>query len=140
LPAYDGPAHHAPEAHVAIPPEPIQELLPRANLIVEAEVSAVLSTGPRPPQVKAREGATSVPNKVASQVVKLKVKRALKGQASGELTVDKPEADYALAEGNKGAFFLEQVKGAANMTIIGRWGPDTYRVDSVERALKELGG
>lgn len=119
---------------MAIPPEPLQELLPQAALIVDAEVLEVVSQGPQPPIPDHPKGATSVPGKTPSQVVKLKVKRALKGKVQGELTVDKPEGDYVLTKGNKGPFLLKQEKG--NTVIIGRYGPDTYRMDTIEAALK----
>ena len=126
---------------MAIPPEPIQEVLPRASLIVVAEVTKVVSSGPEPPKVNKPEGWTSTGQKVASQVVVLKVQRVLKGELdaaakkSMELTVTKPEAEYALRETNKGAFLLER-KGS-EWQIIGRYGPDSYRVEYIEKALKE---
>ena len=120
---------------MAIPPEPLQELLPQAALIVDAEVLEVVSQGEQPPIPEHKKGATSVPSKSPAQVVKLKVKRALKGKApQGDLTVDKPEGDYVLSKGNKGAFLLKMAKG--NPIIIGRYGPDTYRMDTIEAALK----
>ncbi|MEW5851331.1 MAG: hypothetical protein AB2A00_21260 [Myxococcota bacterium] len=121
---------------MAIPPEPIQELLPQATLIVEAQVSEVISTDAFPPQPKAKPGATSVPGKTPKQVVKLKITRVIKGNASGEITVTKPEGHYMLSVGNKGPFLLKDDQ--PNPVIIGRYGPDTYTVQSIEHTLKQL--
>lgn len=123
---------------MALPPEPIEELLAASSAVVEAEVVRVLSHGAPPPKpAHARDGATSVGTKAAEQVVVLKVTRALKGAVPvGELTVEKPLAAYALAAGNKGAFFLQDTR--PKPTILGRYGPDTYRVESVDFVLGKL--
>jgi hypothetical protein len=126
---------------MAIPPEPIQELLARASLVVEAEVTRVLSTGKTPPALPAEPGTGDSHRPVASQTVLLKVSRVLHGSHPGApdaaLTVVKPEAKYALKAGNRGAFFLEKV--GDELDIIGRYGPDTYKVASVEKALRDKG-
>ena len=127
-------------AAMAKPPEPLVEILPRASLIVEAEVSAVISTGDAPPPSDAPPGYTSTGHQVASQVVELKIGRVLKGelpaaaQQSKTLKVTKPVAGYALRTGNKGPFLLEQQKDG--WLIIGRYGPDSYRLEVLEQALK----
>ena len=119
---------------MALPPEPLQELLFDATAVVEAEVVEVLESGPEPqppPHAKhLKPGATSVGYLSAAQKVRLKVKRALKGESAAELVVDKPEAPYLLAPGHRGAFFLEGER------ILGRYGPDTHSVAAIERALK----
>ena len=77
---------------MAKPPEPIEEVLPQATWVVEAEVAEVLSTGPKPPAPpNAKPGATSVGYKSASQQVKLKVTNVLRGEKTSELVVQKPE-------------------------------------------------
>jgi hypothetical protein len=118
---------------MAIPPEPLAELLEESNHVVDAEVARVLETGPAPEQPAAKEGATSVGYKTPTQVVELTIHRTLKGTAKGTITVHKPQAGYALKAGNKGAFFLKD--GVPHATILGRYGPDTHRVDLVEHAL-----
>jgi hypothetical protein len=119
---------------MAIPPEPIQEILPQAAWVLDAEVLEVLSTGAAPPPVKAAYGATSTGKKAPSQVVKLKVKRVLQGKAgTSELVVEKPEATYALRAGNKGPFLLD---ASTPPKILGRHGPDNYDFPTVEKALK----
>ena len=66
---------------MAIPPEPIENVLPQASWVVDAEVAEVISTGPAIPKVKAAEGSTSTGQKSSSQQVKLKVKRTMHGSA-----------------------------------------------------------
>ena len=69
----------------------------------------------------------------------LKIRRVIKGSldttAMDELTVTKPVAGYALAPTNKGAFMLQKLP--EGWEIIGRYGPDTYKVESVIKALSQ---
>ena len=117
---------------MAKPPEPIDEVLPRARWVVDAEVAEVMRNGPMPPRKEAPAGATSVGNKSQSQTVKLKVKRVLLGEpGTTELVAEKPEAGYALRAGNHGPFILDESK-----TILGRYGPDSYSWQKIEAALK----
>ena len=116
---------------MAKPPELIEEVLPNAMWVVDAEVQEVLETGPQPPKPEAPPGATSVGYKTASQKVKLKVKRVLKGDAITELVVEKPEAGYALRAGNHGPFLIDSHKA-----ILGRYGPDSWSFERIEKALK----
>jgi len=118
---------------MALPPEPLAELLKDSSVVVVAEVSQVVETGPAPEQPKAKPGATSVGYKAPSQVLVLKVGKALKGKAAGSITVAKPVAGYALKAGDKGAFFLQD--GQPHASILGRYGPDTHPVAAVEHAL-----
>ncbi len=115
---------------MAMPPEPLRDVLPQAAWVVEGVVSEVLSVGPTPPAPSALAGATSRGVKVASQSVKLKVTRLLRGEAASELTVTKPEAGYALKAGDKGPFLID-----AQKNILGRYGPDSYALADVEGAL-----
>ena len=117
---------------MAKPPEPIEDVIPRARWVVDAEVAEVLKNGPMPPKKEAPAGATSVGHKSQAQTVKLKVKRVLFGDASlQELVVEKPEAGYALRAGNHGPFLIDESK-----TILGRYGPDSYSWEKIEKALK----
>ncbi len=116
---------------MALPPEPIEELLPKATWVVEAEVKAVLSEGAAPPRPeKAQPGATSVGYQSASQTVTLTITRTLRGEKTAELIVEKPVAGYSLKAGNKGPFLIDATK-----TILGRYGPDTWNLGRVEKAL-----
>lgn len=118
---------------MALPPEPLQELLPHATWIVEAEVVEVLSTGEQPPRVSAPAGWTDTGQKVASQRVRLKVTRVLRGAPVEELVVDKPVAAYALRPGNKGPFLLDAAQPTP--VILGRYGPDSYALARLEASL-----
>src|SRR5437667_321507 len=121
---------------MAKPPEPIENVLPKAVLVLDAEVKEVLSTGPMPPKVEARAGASDIGQKTASQVVKLSVKRVLKGDTKAtEIVAEKPEAGYALRAGNKGPFLLDGSR--PNPIILGRYGPDSYAFSKIEAALKK---
>ncbi|MBX7115550.1 MAG: hypothetical protein K1X64_14570 [Myxococcaceae bacterium] len=115
---------------MAIPPEPLRDLLPQAAWVVEGVVTEVLAVGSAIPPPSAAPGATSRGVKVASQTVKLKVTRLLRGPASSELTVTKPEAGYALKAGDQGPFLID-----AQKNILGRYGPDSYALAEVEQAL-----
>ncbi|MBX5483317.1 MAG: hypothetical protein IRZ16_15965 [Myxococcaceae bacterium] len=120
---------------MAIPPEPIEEVLPEAAWVVDAEVKEVVSVGPRPPTIEAKPGATSVGQKTASQVVRLTVKRVLRGTDVKELTVEKPEAGYALRAGNHGPFVIKDAK--PHPVILGRYGPDSWSWGKIEAALSQ---
>jgi len=115
---------------MAKPPEPIEDVLPQAAWIVDAEVTEVLKTGAAPAKVQAPPGTTSTGQKTASQTVKLKVKRVIKGEDVTELVVEKPEAGYALAKGHHGPFLIDSTR-----TILGRYGPDSYSFSRIEKAL-----
>lgn len=128
---------------MAIPPEPIQELLPQAALIVEAAVSAVLEQGPNPIPSNAAVGHTSKGSKVGWQRVALSDVRLIKGTLpslddAGNLVVRKPTAAYALREGAKGAFLLAADVESGDWIILGRYGPDTYRVATIEKAVEHF--
>lgn len=114
---------------MAKPPEPIDEVLPLAVFVVDAEVTQVVSEGPQPPKV-GKPGETSTGQLSKSQVVKLKVNKALHGKPPAVLTVNKPEAGYSLREGNHGPFLID-----AKNNILGRYGPDSYSMERVEKAL-----
>jgi len=116
---------------MALPPEPINDVLPHASWIVDGEVVEILSTGAPVPDVDAPPGATSTGQKSSSQQVRLKVKRMLFGSEVTELTVEKPEAGYMLRAGNHGPFLIDSAK-----RILGRYGPDSYSFERIEKALK----
>jgi hypothetical protein len=123
---------------MAKPPEPLEEVLPLAVWVVDAEVVEVLKTGPKPPSPelppKAKKGITSLGVKNAAQTVKLKVKRVLRGDAVKELVVEKPVGSYMLRAGNHGPFLVDRAKG-----ILGRYGPDSYSFAKLEAAIGAQG-
>jgi hypothetical protein len=116
---------------MAIPPEPLEELIADARSIVLGKVVAIVSTGPMPPQrKKTHPGEVDIGNKKPSQRVKLSVERVLKGPAPSEIEIDKPESGYTLEVGETGPFFIGEGK------IIGRYGPATHTLAKIEAALK----
>lgn len=117
---------------MAKPPEPIEEVLPNAAWVVDAEVIEVLKTGTTPPRPKAPAHASDIGVKSASQQVKLKVNNVLKGEPVKEMIVNKPEAGYMLTEGNHGPFLIDETN-----TILGRYGPDSYSFERLKGALKK---
>ena len=97
---------------MALPPEPIEEVLPQAALIVEAEVESVLESGPAIRSAEAAPGATSVPGRDApQQTVKLRVTKV-----------------------HKGPFLLDDSR--PHPVILGRYGPDSWNLERILGALK----
>jgi hypothetical protein len=115
---------------MAKPPEPLEDLLPQALWVVDAEVLEVLASGPTPPRRDAPPGSTSVGNQAPTQRVKLSVKKVLRGEPVTELVVEKPAAGYALKAGDKGPFLVD-----GNKVILGRYGPDSWHPDRIAVAL-----
>ena len=115
---------------MAIPPEPLAVVLPLASAVVIAEVVAVENNADG--VVLGPDAPPSSPRAIHSQRVKLKVSRVLRGGPVTEVEVLKPIGDYALRVGNHGAFLLD---GRTPPVILGRYGPDTYRVADLEAQL-----
>jgi hypothetical protein len=122
---------------MAIPPEPLEEVLPKAVWVVEGEVKEVLSTGPPvAPTGPVRPNMTSAPTQASAQRIRLAVRRVLRGDlAAKELVVQKPPAGYAVRTGTHGAFLLDGTR--PEPIILGRYGPDTYPLGEVEDAVKQ---
>ncbi len=123
---------------MAKPPEPIEDVLPAADTGVLAEVLRIVEAAPQPQYAPTQ--ATDVPSVAARQVVELKVSAVLFGRGLVEGAVVKavkPAGDYALRAGNRGPFLLSA--GEAGLQILGRYGPDTWREDTVRRAAVALG-
>ena len=120
---------------MAIPPEPLEELLPAAARIVDAEVVEVVSLGPEEPKPPPHaRGASSVPVRSRSQVLALTVRRVLRGPPEPvRLLVQKPPGAYLARVGVRGIFLLDA--GQPQPTILGRYGPDNYGPEEVEAAL-----
>lgn len=124
---------------MAIPPDPIDEVLPQANAAVLAEVQRVLEQAPMSPELG--DPRASDARTVASrQVVELKVTGVLFGDSvktGATVRAVKPAGAYALRAGNKGPFLLTG-KGDA-VEILGRYGPDTYPEELIRKAMGKLG-
>ncbi len=123
---------------MAIPPDPIDDVLSDTDAAVIAAVTRVVVQDPQPPFPKAEPGATSVPGKVARQVVELEVSEVLFGSVKPgtKLQVVKPAGSYTLSAGNGGPFLLK-LKGEAE--IVGRYGPDSYSREKIVQAARQAG-
>lgn len=119
---------------MAKPPEPLEEILPLTQLIVDAEVAEITS------EDKVEASSKDVPK----QVVVLKVKRVVRGKLSDAdqkamtLTVTKPKAPYKLRVGVKGPWLLSVDAKTGERTILGRYGPDSWTFEKLDAKLKEL--
>ena len=117
-----------------MPPEPVEELLPKAKFVVEASVARVLYQGEKPERDTEQNVAGPIPAD-RCQVVQLDVTRRVAGADPGtSITVVKPLAPYVLKAGQStsGTAFL--VAGGDPLPIIlGRYGP--YPTPEVEAAL-----
>ena len=118
----------------ALPPEPVEELLPKAKFVVEASVARVLYQGEKPERDTEKNVAWPIPAD-RCQVVQLDVTRRVAGAYPGtSITVVKPLAPYVLKAGQStsGTAFL--VAGGDPFPIIlGRYGP--YPSPEVEAAM-----
>jgi hypothetical protein len=118
----------------ALPPEPVEELLPKAKFVVEADVARVLYQGEKPERETEENVAGPIPPD-RCQVVQLDVTRRVTGADPGtSITVVKPLAPYTLEAGQSTSGMAFVVQGADPFPIIlGRYGP--YPVAEVEAAL-----
>jgi len=116
---------------MAKPPEPLEQILPDAFLVVEATVKEVVATGPKPPEPDKPKEWSDRGTLNASQELVLDVKRVLRGKHDGDLKVTKPEAGYMVKAGTKGAWLVDK-----NHVVLGRYGPDTWALEKVVAACK----
>ena len=118
----------------ALPPEPVEELLPKAKYVLEASVARVLYQGDKPDRGGRKNLAGPIPPE-RCQVVRLDVTRMIAGADPGtSITVVKPLAPYLLKAGQStsGTSFLVE-GGDPYPIILGRYGP--YPSQDVEAAL-----
>jgi hypothetical protein len=118
----------------ALPPEPVEELLPKARFVVEARVARVLYRGETPERDTDENVAEPLPPE-RCQVVELEVTRRVTGADPGtSIQVVKPLAPYLLKAGQStsGMAFLVQ-SADPYPVILGRYGP--YPSAEVEAAL-----
>jgi hypothetical protein len=123
-------------APTALPPTPLPDLLPATQIAVVARVAAVLYQGSRPRTPHRPPGFVGPIPPARCQVVRLAVRRTLKGAPPETLVVVKPTAPYTLAVSRRlqaGTFLLD---GAAPYpTILGNYGPSSYAPSDVAAAL-----
>ncbi len=123
------------EVPMAKPPEPLEEIFPLTAIILDAEVKAVQRSDPDDdPQGK----------DLPRQAVVLTVKRVLRGALSAaeetarEVVATKPKAPFTLKAGIKGPYLLAVDAKTGERTILGRYGPDSWSFEKIERKLAEL--
>lgn len=124
---------------MALPPEPIQELLPLATVIAMARVTRVVEQAeqaPLPERDSRIKGGSA--GMLAEQLVSLEVTELLRGdgpEPGAELMAVKPPGAYTLVAGVSGPFLLQPHAEPQRYTILGRYGPDSYRRHVIEAAL-----
>ena len=128
---------------MALPPDPIDEVLPQAQAVVVAEVDEILFRA-RQEDVPQSEDPymVDIPRDLPLQRVRLKISEVLDGsQVSGGQAVEavKPPGEYVLRAGVSGPFLLHWKEGETQPTILGMYGPDTYSLRVVKVALKAHG-
>ena len=124
---------------MAIPPEPIDELLPLTDAAVIAKVTKILHQGkqdfiPNPKE----EDAVDIPRDLPDQLVTLSIKKVLFGDfvtVNESFNVIKPAGDYVLREGVEGPFLIYRGKEDKEPVIAGRYGLDTYPLFVIEDAI-----
>jgi hypothetical protein len=126
------------EIGMAKPPEPLEEIFPHTTVILDAVVSSVVSEDkPKAPD------APDVPR----QVITLEVNRVLRGAlppskgpkaAKISVNVVKPVSVYKLRPGVKGAWLLAHDAKTGELTILGRYGPDSWTFEKIDAKLAEL--
>lgn len=129
---------------MAIPPEPLQSVLFDAKAVVVGEVVAVDATGPLPAQREVKKGMTDVGNLAPWQRVTLRVDAVLSPGKDGvdvkkgaTVAVLKPEAAYVVDKGTVGPFLLGAPGDDGLPPILGRYGPDSWRLELVEKACRK---
>lgn len=125
---------------MAIPPEPIDEVLPEAECAVVAEITRVLSQGEQDvvPEVGEEDGIVDTPRVLPWQRIILHVKDVLFGDLAAkgdELEVLKPPGNYTLRADIEVPFLLAQ--DDEDIVIIGRYGPDTYSLNEIKAAAQK---
>ena len=118
----------------ALPPEPVDQLLPKAKYVLEGSVARVLYQGDKPDRGGRKNVAGPIPPE-RCQVLQLDVTRMIAGADPGtSITVVKPLAPYVLKAGQstRGTSFLVE-GGDPYPIILGRYGP--YPSPEVEAVL-----
>lgn len=123
---------------MALPPDPIDEVLPQASAAVVAQVGSILFQDEQAfvPQVGDTD-IVDVPRELPLQKATLQIKEVLFGSltSSGQtLEVRKPAGEYVLRAGVEGPFLLSQTDdGVAE--IVGLYGPDTYSLHQIKASI-----
>lgn len=124
---------------MALPPEPLDELLPQAKTCIDALVKSIVHSEPQTLFAESDDPSmVDMPRELPAQTVLLTVQSTLFGQKYAEqqeIEVLKPAGDYTLREGIKGYFLLAQTDEGP-LQILGRYGPDNYSPTALQAAIK----
>lgn len=127
---------------MAMPPDPIDEVLPQADAAYVAEVTQILH---QDEQEKVPElsdpGDVDIPRDLPAQTVELRIAERLFGDLAGvgdTITVSKPAGEYVLRAGVQGPFLLAR-QDDNTPVIIGLYGPDTYSLRVLKAAIQKHG-
>lgn len=128
--------HSILETAMALPPEPIDTVLSDTRAAVVGEVVEVTATGPALPHREGKKGEKDLGNQAPWQRVKLRVDAVLHGAPGTDaIEVLKPEGAYLVDVGTKGPFLLGAPGEDGLAPILGRYGPDTWRLEVVQGAF-----
>jgi hypothetical protein len=122
---------------MALPPEPIDTMLVDTKAVVIGEVVGVTATGPALPQRVGKNGEKDLGNEAPWQRVSIRIDTVLRGELQGGKTVEvlKPQGAYLVDVGTKGPFLLGEAGDDGAPVILGRYGPDTWRLEVVQKAF-----
>ncbi len=128
---------------MALPPDPIDEILPLAQVVALAEVSSILFRDQQEFVPNSKDPyEVDIPRDLPLQRVSLKVEQLLDGDrlsVGQSIEAIKPAGEYVLRAGVKGPFLLQWKEGEDKPFILGMYGPDTYSQRVLEAALKAHG-
>lgn len=125
---------------MALPPEPVDELLDYVDAGAMAVVEEILFRGKQEFVPEPDEPDTvDIPRDLPEQVLTLTIKEVLFGDLvkQGEtIEVFKPPGDYVLRAGVEGPFLLFKEEEDERPVIAGRYGPDNYSPNVLKTAIK----
>ena len=126
---------------MAIPPEPIEDILPQAHYVVIAQVKKIIHTDKQKPVHKEDPKIVGMPRELPAQRLLLHI---IENISSSTLPIDtdievlKPSGDYVLRQDIQGPFMLATDEETNQLSIIGRYGPDSYSLKAIQSTLKSL--
>lgn len=125
---------------MALPPEPIDEVLPLADACMIAKVTQIISSGKQSfiPDTSKDPEIVEVPRDLPEQYVELEVKELLFGKmykVGQKLQIQKPSGDYVLKINLEAPFLIHHAEGAKHPEILGRYGPDTWSLRVLKAAI-----
>lgn len=128
---------------MALPPEPIDEMLPLAQDAILADIVKILQQDKQTdiPEIK-NPGEVDIPRDLPAQQVQITVREVLFGthyKTGQSLTVLKPAGDYVLRAGITGPLLLTHDPEKTRPTILGRYGPDTWSLHILRAAIAKHG-